>query len=96
VSDWGHSRRCPLQAPVYDLPLFPRKRRSAVNKIKHCRGFATRYDKLAANDLTFIKLVSIRIWLERDANSLNHCPALAFCLRMICSENRFPLFGIML
>jgi transposase len=34
------------------------------NKIKQCRRIATRYDKLAANDLAFIKLASIRIWLR--------------------------------
>jgi transposase len=34
------------------------------NKIKQCRRIATRYDKLAANYLAFIKLASIRIWLR--------------------------------
>jgi len=34
------------------------------NKIKQCRRVATRYDKLAANDLAFIKHASIRIWLR--------------------------------
>jgi transposase len=32
------------------------------NKIKQCRRVATRYDKLAANYLAFVKLASIRIW----------------------------------
>jgi transposase len=31
------------------------------NKIKQCRCVATRYDKLAANYLAFIKLASIRL-----------------------------------
>jgi hypothetical protein len=31
------------------------------DKIKQCRRIATRYDKLAANDLTFIQLASIRV-----------------------------------
>jgi transposase len=31
------------------------------NKTKQCRRIATRYDKLAANYLAFIKLVSIRL-----------------------------------
>jgi hypothetical protein len=31
------------------------------NKIKQCRRIATRYDRLAANYLAFIKLASIRI-----------------------------------
>jgi transposase len=34
------------------------------NKIKQCRRIATRYDRLAANYLAFIKLASIRLWLR--------------------------------
>ena len=34
------------------------------NKIKQCRRIDTRYDKLAANYLAFIKLASIRLWLR--------------------------------
>jgi transposase len=34
------------------------------NKIKQCRLIATRYDKLAVNYLTFVKLASIRLWLR--------------------------------
>ena len=34
------------------------------NKIKHCRRVATRYDKLAANYLAFVRLASIRLWLR--------------------------------
>jgi len=34
------------------------------NRIKHCRRVATRYDKLAANYLAFIKLACIRLWLR--------------------------------
>ena len=33
------------------------------NKIKQCRRVATRYDKLAANYLAFVKLACIRLWL---------------------------------
>ena len=35
-----------------------------VNKIKQCRRIATRYDKLAANYLAFVKLAAIPIWLR--------------------------------
>jgi len=35
-----------------------------VNKIKQWRRIATRYDKLAANYLAFVKLASIRLWLR--------------------------------
>jgi transposase len=34
------------------------------NKIKQCRRAATRYDKLAANYLAFVKLACIRLWLR--------------------------------
>jgi transposase len=34
------------------------------NKIKQCRRIATRYDKLAANYLAFVKLAAIRVWLR--------------------------------
>jgi transposase len=34
------------------------------NKIKQCRRVATRYDKLAANYLAFVKLAAIRLWLR--------------------------------
>jgi transposase len=34
------------------------------NRIKQRRRVATRYDKLAANYLAFIKLAAIRIWLR--------------------------------
>jgi transposase len=36
------------------------------NKIKQCRRVATRYDKLAANYLAFVKLASNRIWLRAN------------------------------
>jgi transposase len=39
------------------------------NKIKQCRRVATRYDKLAANHLAFIKLASIRIWLRANGST---------------------------
>jgi len=34
------------------------------NRIKQCRRVATRYDKLAANCLAFIKLAAIQTWLR--------------------------------
>ncbi|MEM9107803.1 MAG: IS5 family transposase [Pseudomonadota bacterium] len=34
------------------------------NRIKHCRRIATRYEKRAANFLTFVKLAAIRLWLR--------------------------------
>ena len=37
--------------------------------IKQCRRVATRYDKLAANYLAFVKLASIRIWLRANKST---------------------------
>ena len=34
------------------------------NRTKHCRRVATRYDKLAASYLVFVKLAGIRLWLR--------------------------------
>src|SRR6202521_5124607 len=45
------------------------------NKIKQCRRIATRYDKLAANYLAFVKLAAIRIWLRRDHQTCRRGPA---------------------
>ena len=39
------------------------------NRIKHCRRVATRYDKLAANDLAFVQLASIRLWLRANEST---------------------------
>jgi len=41
----------------------------SFNKIKQCRRVATRYDKLAANYLAFIKPASIRIWLRANESA---------------------------
>jgi transposase len=43
------------------------------NKIKQCRRVATRYDKLAATYLAFIKLASIRIWLRANESAPLGC-----------------------
>jgi transposase len=34
------------------------------NKVKHFRRIATRYDKLAASYMAFLKLAAIRLWLR--------------------------------
>jgi transposase len=53
--------------PICFSPYLYRSRNLVerfFNKIKQCRRIATRYDKLAANYLAFVKLASIRIWLR--------------------------------
>jgi transposase len=52
-------------APWRDLPEPYGTRTTCYNRFvrcgRQCRRVATRYDKLAANDLAFVKLASIRI-----------------------------------
>src|SRR6266481_8937470 len=55
-----------------------------------------RYGGLARHASKMARQVPPRAWLERDDFSANRHPALSFCLSMIFSENRFPLFRIML
>jgi transposase len=53
--------------PISFSPYLYRDRNHVerfFNRIKHCRRIATRYDKLAANFLAFIKLAAIRLWLR--------------------------------
>jgi transposase len=55
----GHSN-------AYDAELY--KERNVIerffNKLKHFRRVATRYDKLLANFMGFVKLAAIAIWLK--------------------------------
>ena len=53
--------------PICFTPYLYRARNRVerfFNRIKQCRRVATRYDKLAANDLAFVQLASIRLWLR--------------------------------
>jgi transposase len=73
----GHSRRkIPPKRnrkdPICFSPYLYRARNLIerfFNKIKQCRRVATRYDKLAANYLAFIKLASIRIRLRANESA---------------------------
>jgi len=70
---WAHiPRKRNSKAPVCVSPYLYRARNLVerfFNKIKQCRRIATRYDKLAANYLAFIKLASIRIWLRANESA---------------------------
>ena len=58
-----HNRKDPICFSPYlyrDRNLVER----FFNKIKQCRRVATRYYKLAANYLAFVKLACIRQWLR--------------------------------
>jgi putative transposase len=54
-----------VQTP-YDAELY--KERNVIerffNKLKQFRRLATRYDKLLANFMGFVKLAAIAIWLK--------------------------------
>ena len=67
-----HSAETKSQRPYLLQPYLYRARNLIerfFNKIKQCRRVATRYDKLAANYLAFIKLASIRIWLRANEST---------------------------
>jgi transposase len=60
------------KAPICFSPYLYRARNLIerfFSKIKQCRRVATRYDKLAANYLAFVKLASIRIWLRANEST---------------------------
>lgn len=50
----------------YDTDLYKERNRIErfFSKLKHFRRVATRYDKLLANFMGFVKLAAIAIWLR--------------------------------
>jgi hypothetical protein len=67
-----HPTETKSQRPICFSPHLYRARNLIerfFNKIKQCRRVATRYDKLAANYLAFVKLASIRIWLRANEST---------------------------
>ena len=54
-----------IQRP-YDLDLYKERNRIErfFNRLKQFRRVATRYDKLLANFMGFVKLAAIAIWLK--------------------------------
>ena len=59
-------------------------------------GSMTLPEALRAIELFGKEIMPAFAKLDRDDFSSNRHPDLASCLSMIFSENRFPLFGIML
>ena len=51
---------------TYDLDLYKERNRIErfFNKLKQFRRVATRYDKLLANFMGFVKIAAIAIWLK--------------------------------
>jgi transposase len=61
--------------PIYFSPYLYRARNRVewfFNRIKQCRGAATRHDRLAANYLAFVQLASIRLWLGANESTSQH------------------------
>jgi transposase len=59
MDHFGISAACPVYRARNLIQRY-------FNKINQCRRVATRYDKLAANYLAFVKLASIRIRLSAN------------------------------
>src|SRR5438270_7335713 len=95
-----HGRTFRRKDPICFSPYLYRARNLVerfFNKIKQCRRVATRYDKLAANYLAFVKLASIRIWLRANESttlvSRISYPALARKIfRFAVCRNQLPSF----
>jgi hypothetical protein len=49
------------QPPIVTTEAFPRNEATRYPIRDRCRHVASRYDKLAADDLAFIKLASMRL-----------------------------------
>jgi transposase len=61
-----------LQDPICFSPYLyraPNVIERFFNKTKQCPRVATRYGKLAASYLAFVKLASIRIWLRANESA---------------------------
>ena len=89
-----HSAETNRKDPICFSPYLYRARNLIerfFNKIKQCRRVATRYDKLAANYLAFVKLASIRIWLgANEYASRIFSRRLHFAARMRPRHRRHP------
>ena len=67
---WANVKPMPNRERQPAFCAFLYKERNLVerffNKLKHFRGVATRYDKLAENYLAGVKLASARIWMRAN------------------------------
>jgi transposase len=67
---WANVKPKTSRTRTLAFSAFLYKERNLVerffNKLKHFRGVATRYDKLAENYLAGVKLASLRIWMRHN------------------------------
>jgi transposase len=65
---WANIRAMPNRLKTFPFSARVYRQRNAVerflNKLKHFRAIATRYDKRDDNFLALVQLASIRIWLR--------------------------------
>ena len=70
---WANVKPMPNRKRRPAFCAFLYKERNLVerffSKLKHFRGVATRYDKLAENYLAGVKLASTRIWLRHNESA---------------------------
>ena len=90
ASSWMKVRPEEATGPEYHLQL------DDVGRLATFMAIADRGQHVRDYDLADPTALVHRPGLERDDFSSNRHPALAFCWSMIFSENRYPLFGIML
>jgi transposase len=67
-----HSAETNRKEPICFSPYLYRPRNLIdrfLQQIKQYRRAATRYDKVAANYLAFVKLASTRIWFRADRST---------------------------
>ncbi len=67
---WANVKPKATRTRTLAFSAFLYKERNLVErffkKLKHFRAVATRYDKLAENDLAGVKLASARIWMRAN------------------------------
>jgi transposase len=56
---------------AFDPRLYKKRNlvERAINKLKHCRRIATRYDRKPANFMAFLYLAAIPLWLPANVES---------------------------
>jgi transposase len=85
-----------LRSGAFSLHLY--RARNLVerffNKIKQCRRVATRYDKLTANDLAFVQLASIRLWVRANESTPQALPGATVRRRLLGAGRSLPIAAV--
>lgn len=56
---------------AFDPRLYKKRNliERTINKLKHCRRIATRYDRKPANFMAFLYLATIPLWMPANVES---------------------------